>query len=643
MNPGRLNLILLPLSLSAFPALAAETAQTLSDIHVQAKPNNHVGLKKMEKSTETDLKGMLAADPAVHFGGGNGTAQRLNIRGMGENQIDVKVDNISSDTQIFHHNSRFLLDPALLKSITVQKGTGSASAGIGATGGAITAQTVSAADLLRDGQPFGFKSNIGISSNLGWSRGATVYGKKDGWDALLSGNWITERDYKPGKGYQAADGSRRINNSGLGQRGLLAKLSYDFNEHHKLTLSHRQEKTYGQRNLREEFDFASDRNSPRYRTLTQNTTNLEYKGQELGVLGSLSANIYHFDAKREEFPDTGKTTASVKTDGANIGLDTPFLNRHTLKYGLNWRHQKSQPNSVSNGGINEKKTDVGLYAEAIWDWSPLTLTTGLRYDGYNATYGGGTRVSGHNINPSIGAIYDVLPNLSLKANLNYASHSPRLAEVALSGGGTRAFYTADDNLKAERARNAEIGFNYRWNDALTLEGSYFRQVIKDVQAVSNSRFYNSGTVHNNGYEFQAAYRKNALTARMGVAYSRPKADSGVNIDDLFIAIPVGRTWTTGLAYHFAAPDVEIGWNGRFVQASDYTVLDTAGLSNVHRSGYGVHDIYANWKPTGKDNWHVNFAVNNVGNKLYRSHSQRSTSSSLPEAGRDFRLSVGYRF
>lgn len=74
MNPGRLNLILLPLSLSAFPALAAETAQTLSDIHVQAKPNNHVGLKMEKAPKPTSKRHAGRRSRRGHPGGGNGTA-----------------------------------------------------------------------------------------------------------------------------------------------------------------------------------------------------------------------------------------------------------------------------------------------------------------------------------------------------------------------------------------------------------------------------------------------------------------------------------------------------------------------------------------------------------------------------------------
>ena len=66
----------------------------------------------------------------------------------------------------------------------------------------------------------------------------------------------------------------------------------------------------------------------------------------------------------------------MRTYGANLNLDSRLFDRHTLKYGVNWRTQKSS----SNGENNEKKSDAGVYVEGIWDFSPVTLTTGLRYD-----------------------------------------------------------------------------------------------------------------------------------------------------------------------------------------------------------------------------------------------------------------------
>ena len=664
-RPCQLSLSLLTLALfSGFAHAADTTAQTSELQPVTVKGANlsthRVTTQKIAESTDTDLKGLLFNEPSIGFGGGNGTSQWVNIRGLGQDQIDFKVDDAYSDTSTFHHQGRFLLDPELVKVVAVQKGSGSASAGIGASSGAIVAETIDPSDLLRPDQNFGFKVNAGVSSNKGWNRGLSLYGRAAGFDALVAGNWITEENYKAGKGYVngGVSGGNRVPFSALGQRGLLAKIGYSINEDNRIELSRSQEQTHGTRTLREEFnDFA--RNPASYRTYTQDRTNLEYKGANLGFVSNIKANVFHLKTARE---DAGSSADQNKATGANLNLDSRIFDRHTLKYGVNYRTQKNHPGRVT-AAANESKTDYGIYAEGIWDFHPITLTTGLRYDHFKVNTTGHTSASDGNINPSLGLIYDVTDNLSLKASHSYATRSPRLYESMLAP--SRNIVTAP-NLKAERSRTTEIGFNYRPIQDLSLSGSYFWQKINNVHdfvCLSGScaggrstytsgitQSTNNGYIKNKGYELNANYRWQGLTARMGVAYSDPKHHYLFESYDINTkAHAVGRTWTAGLAYRFDRPNLEIGWRGRFVQSRIGKPSRGATASEgttEKRAGYGVNDIYANWKPTGKDDLNINFAVNNIGNKYYYSHSQRSSSrsgNSLPEVGRDFRLAVNYKF
>ena len=664
-RPCQLSLSLLTLALFGGFAHAADTTAQTSELQpVTVKGANlsthRVTTQKIAESTDTDLKGLLFNEPSIGFGGGNGTSQWVNIRGLGQDQIDFKVDDAYSDTSTFHHQSRFLLDPELVKVVAVQKGSGSASAGIGASSGAIVAETIDPSDLLRPDQNFGFKVNAGVSSNKGWNRGLSLYGRAAGFDALVAGNWITEENYKAGKGYinGGVSGGNRVPYSALGQRGLLAKIGYSINEDNRIELSRRQEQTHGTRTLREEFvDF--DRNPASYRTYTQDATNLEYQGANLGFISKIKANAFHLKTVRK---DGDNPAPENKAAGANINLDSRIFDRHTLKYGVNYRTQKNHP-ALTTQAAKESKTDYGVYLEGIWDFQPVTLTTGLRYDHFKVNTTGHTSASSGDINPSIGLIYDVTDNLSLKASHNYATRSPRLYESMLAP--SRNIVT-DPNLKAERSRTTEIGFNYRPIQDLSLTGSYFWQKINNVHdftCLSGScaggrstytsgitQSTNNGYIKNKGYELNANYRWQGLTARMGVAYSDPKHHYLFESYDINTkAHAVGRTWTAGLAYRFDRPNLEIGWRGRFVQSRIGKPSRGATASEgttEKRAGYGVNDIYANWKPTGKDDLNINFAINNVGNKYYYSHSQRSSSrsgNSLPEVGRDFRLAVNYKF
>ena len=649
----RKHFSLLPLAMLVTTTVYAENLEIINVVseNTGAKSKtNVITTESINRSTETELKGLLKDEPAINFGGGRGTSQWFTIRGMGQDQVDVKVDDAYTDAQLFHHQGRFMFDPALFKKVSVQKGTGSASAGIGATSGAIVAETVSAKDLLKEGQDIGFKVNAGVSSNKGWSKGATVYSRAQAMDVLLSGNWVKESDYKAGNGY-------KIKNSALGQRGLLAKVGVDLNEDHRIELSHRQERHYGVRALREEFDFSQDNNdannAPRYRITTNDTSKIEWTGKNMGFISNAKANVWRSVISREEPSERSRTR--LIANGANLNLDSPISESHLIKYGINYRDQEGKPNSLTvQNGIQmktQKKRDVGVYAEGIWGLGAFTLTTGLRYDHFSFRAMDGSKSNKGSVNPSVGLIYEITNDLSLNTSLNYATRSPRFHEIMLSSGVTRgrtAVYSIANNIKPERSRNAEVGFNYKLADSLSLNGSYFWQTIQDTHAFTQIRpgYYeiqNAGKLRNHGYELGAAYKYEGLTLRAGVAYSKPELD-GRTVDSTVTAIPIGRTWTTGVSYHFEQPDIEIGWKGRFVQHTSYDSTTNnrgGGSTTTKRPGYGVNDFYVTWKPVESVN--INLALNNAFNKYYRSHSQRAGVSTLPEPGRDVRLSVNYTF
>lgn len=640
-------------------------------------------LEQRNRSTETDLRGLFRAEPSIEFGGGNGTSQFLTIRGMGQNSVDIKVDGASSDSQILYHQGRFIIDPSLLKSVSVQKGAGSASAGIGATNGAIIAKTVDALDLLKGSdRNYGFKLNSGYATNDGHSYGASVFGKAGNFDALLSFNRNDEGNYKAGKDFvNGLDGSRKVPYSALDKRNYMAKLGATFGDH-RFVLSHLQDQHRGTRVVREEFTafgasnprLSLARQSPAYRETTMSNTNLEYTGKNLGFVSELTANAYLMKNKRYSADDSGcvycgnvagPTTTVIKTRGANVNLDSYIGENVLVKYGINYRDQEIEPHlkrsaieikdsrnrviGLFNVKNNPKKEDTGAYVEVISGLGDsVTLTTGLRYDYFNFKANDGVKASDSKLNPSVGLIYQATPELSFSANHNYASRSPRLYDALMIS--TRPV-SIDPNIKAEQARNTEIGFNYK-NGNFAFDGGYFWQKVSDLIVNPQDRHgatgirqaINDGYSKNHGYELNASYRYEGLTTRLGVADNKPRfylnnstATSSVNPE---FAVQAGRTWTAGLAYRFDNPNLELGWSGRYVEdVTDVAVV--VGGAQVSRDSYITHDFYVNWKPLKNENLNLNLALNNAFNKFYYPHSQRGTT--LPGVGRDFRLNANYTF
>ncbi|OOR85389.1 TonB-dependent siderophore receptor [Moraxella canis] len=645
---------------------------------------NVVTTQEKDESTETDMRGLLSNEPAIDIGGGTGSSQFLTIRGMGQNSVDFKVDNAYSDSQILYHQGRFILDPSLVKIVSVQKGAGSASAGIGATNGSIVAKTVDASDLLKDGdKDYGAKINLGYSSNDSHNYGATVFGRMGNFDALLSYNVKDEDDFKPGKDYKnGLDGGDYAPYSALETTSYLAKLGANFGNH-RFVLSHLKDEQAGVRTVREEFSAFNEslargrltllRQAPAYRETSLTNTNLEWTANDLGFVEKLTANAYLMKNERYSVDDRGcgycgyavgnaktwnditavypnpvPTSTTIETKGANLNLDVGVGDNTVVKYGVNYRHQEIEPGNVNASIMTHtpEKSDTGVYIEAISDVGNLTITGGVRYDHFDITANDGVKAKGDNLNPSLGLIYRATPNLSLSANHNYASRSPRLYDALMVGIRRTSI---NPNIKAEQARNTEVGFNYN-NGNFGLDGTYFWQKVDDVVVNPQDRHgiagqkeaVNDGYSKNHGYELGASYRQGGFTARVGVSESNPEYFlSSTNEVTPEFAIPVGRTWTASLAYRFAEPNLEIGVRNRTVEDSNDAVVAGADISS--RPGYSVTDAFANWKPYGNDKMNVNFAVNNIADKFYFPHSQRAAITPYPGTGREFRVGVNYTF
>lgn len=659
------------------PAIQLGTLSVSLDRQGAKVQTNVVSLQEKEESTATSLRELMKTDPAIDFGNGNGTSQYITIRGMGQNSIDVKVDNAYSDSSILYHQGRFMLDPSMVKIVSVQKGAGTASAGIGATNGAIIARTLDAQDLLKDGQSLGFKVNAGYSSNDEHSYGGAVYGKAGVFDFLLSANKVDQQNYTAGKGYKNYLGGDEVLSSALDKTGILAKIGANITDDQRVVLSHFNETNKGVRNVREEFDIFSpednprltiDRQKPTYRELSLSNTNLEWLGKNMGFIKEATANIYVMENKRESNDDQGSygsvagyNETAVQTKGANINFDSQVLPNTLVKYGVNYRHQEIEPNRHgTNFSTNTEKTDTGVYVEAIHDINKFTLTAGGRYDHFDYTAVDGNTRSDGAFSPSLGVIYQATPALSLSANHSYATRSPRLVDALLSGNTS---VSIADDAEAEKARNTEIGFNYNVGSYF-VNGGYFWQKINDLLAngqtdrhnPTDSNIDNVGYATNHGWELNAGYDHNNLKAHIGVADSNPEfyTDPGklvcstattctpISFASKEFAVSMGRTWTAGLAYRFDQPNIELGVNHRLVEdtvGASAWMGDTEANRSLKREGFNVTDIFANWKPYGTDKMNINFAVNNITDKDYRPH----TAMSLPAVGREFRIGANFTY
>ena len=175
---------LLLLGLTGLAQAADVSSDTDADTELSAitvtanQSSNQVGSDKINVRQADSIRDVLRDIPGVYVGGTNNMNQQIQIRGVGESGLNISIDGARQLGTIFHHTGRTLIDPDLLKRVNVDVGSHSVSSGMGALGGAVQFTTVSATDMLQDGEAFGGKVKSSYATNNNqWQNSVMLFGK----------------------------------------------------------------------------------------------------------------------------------------------------------------------------------------------------------------------------------------------------------------------------------------------------------------------------------------------------------------------------------------------------------------------------------------------------------------------------------
>lgn len=106
----------------------------------------------------------------------------INIRGMqGQGRVPVMIDGSRQETTVYRGysgvSSRSYIDPDLIGSLRIDKGPVMTAEGTGATGGAVSATTLTAEDIVKPGKLFGLRlRGSGIGNNSSTPKPGTYAG-----------------------------------------------------------------------------------------------------------------------------------------------------------------------------------------------------------------------------------------------------------------------------------------------------------------------------------------------------------------------------------------------------------------------------------------------------------------------------------
>lgn len=645
----RFNRNALWLALLATPLASAETV-SLEPIQVTAERQSGadavVSRQTLDNFQAEDLADVFAGQPDVSVGGPVGVGEKVYVRGFEDSMLNVSVDGAVQAGALFHHAGRLRIEPELIKQVEVDAGAGRATSGSGAVGGAIKFVTKDPEDLLRSGETAGALVKLGSFSNTdGYKASTTLFGRLDDrWSAMFSASQSDHDEYQDGDGNDIAGTKARQQ---LGYAKLVGHLPGD----QTVRVSHEIRTDDGDRNLRPQWG-ASPFNKTFALDSRRDTTTLNYGFTPSGnPLVAVDATVYYTDSEIERDPenrDGRNYRGAVRSVGGDL-RNTSRFGDHSLTYGVEYREDKGQ--ARGEGEFYQESGEVfGTYLQAdIWLTRALLLSTGVRYDDYAMKDTRKQSFSDDGVSPNVNLSWEVLSGLTLNAGYAEAFRGPVTHDTFKLYGAEN-----DPELKGERGVNTELGFDYV-NGTFSLSGEVYRSDVRD--AISDplipwkqTIYTNVGDLETEGFLISTGYRWQGLSA--GLSFHSNEAEvNGTPLtvyEHNLLGNSIGDTWVADLAYQLN-PQLEFGWQGRFVQGIDR--LETS-VGTIAKPGYGVHDLYAHWLPTGSEDLRLTLTVKNVADKQYLDHASQADFQHIEDyegivgnmaPGRDIRLGLALRF
>ena len=576
---------------------------------------NSVTAEQIEKVQANDLQDLFSQSPEVTIGGGPGFAQKLYIRGVEDQLLNITIDGAQQATRQFHHAGRISIEPELLKRVEVNAGAGNALSGPGALGGSVKFTTKDPEDMLKPGDQFGGLVKGMFSSNTdSFKTNTSLFGRlTDEWSAMVSYAQADVDNYEDGNGDEMLG-------TEADQEYLFAKVVGHLTDSQTLRLSYEKREDEGERSQRPQWRVAGF--NPLYpieserETITLNYTLNPINNPYL----DLALTLYDTETEMFQNGRFGPFTGSGESTGFDL-RNTSILGMHNVTYGVDYREDKTIADGVSESAKDDSKVKGIYIQDDIYITDALLLSGGMRYDDYELENEfANTQYSEDDVSHNIGLNFHFTENFSAFASYAEAFKGP-LAQDAFKVG----FTSNAADLKPEKAENIEFGVAY---ESISWFGSAkaYRSEILDVI-------------------LEVGHRWKSVMARLSYHYNDAEVD-GVEAnayDHNGIANTVRDTVIVSMDYQYD-PQWNFGWNARFVKGRDNV---ESSLGEVDQPGFGVHDLYVQWTPSTTEDVRIGLALRNVLDKDYLEHSSvanyEGILSGYNEPGRDVRLSVAWQF
>lgn len=624
----------------------------------------NLGSSSIETKQADHLSDLLRDLPGVDVGGTSSINNRIAIRGLEDENLDISIDGAKvSNVNMFHHIGNLLVNPDILKKADVQVGNNSVVNG--GLGGSVAFETKDGKDLLQDGKEYGARIQGNYNSNDSLGGSVAAYGKvSDKVDLLLYHHYVDKNEWKDGRGEESFGTAGDVGNT-------LIKVGYDISDVQRITLSYDKLKDEGDYAPRPDFGKAYNlfaTGNYLYPTeYTRETITLKHQ-VDLGDNLFLQTSIYSNENELERYEKRDGVTQRVRAVPAGMNPYEGLLDGVVKNYGISTKAQSNASmagvnNTFTYGGLydtqsskvkwsgqqygeNEKAKTGALFVEdAITFSNGLVITPGIRYNNYkyDGVYG---EISDSKFTYGLAAEYPLSETFSLIASATTLYKGVEMVDVLASN---RMYVNDNTDLKAETGINKEVGFKYHNKNTLGAKNIGFSFKVFDTRiddsivttwpTSTSAEISNGGTLDIQGFEASFVYDIGSLSSLVTYSHSNSKfRETGLSTQR-----EPGDSLSINLDYAFMK-NLSLSWDSLFVMKEERKYIATQQT----KEAYNVHDIAVKWKPSAVKGLTLIAGVDNIFDETYVSHASENrylsgVSLSDYEPGRNVKLSFSYEF
>ncbi|MFM5814588.1 TonB-dependent hemoglobin/transferrin/lactoferrin family receptor [Aeromonas dhakensis] len=656
--------------------------QKLEDV---SGPISVITAEQIEEQVVSNVADLFRYEPGVTALGGAGDAQTFIIRGMGENRVKIVRDGVRENDAYKNGGvGQSYFDTDMIKQVEVVKGPASAAYGSDALGGVIAITTKDAADFLKGRDSYLDATSGYASSSHQKMAGFTGALRTGELENLLRYTW------RDGGVTQNYDSDK--NEFDIVSQALLFKSQWNLSDSQFLKLT---------------VDYFTEGQDPDAVDLTKagsvfnqpitdkDTDNLSLVLDHGIVLQApwvdrIDSKLYYARTKQtmdqyasSKYPvrptNPYVTKNSLDHNGfeqKSLGAQVKFskaLDSQRLAWGLEYEHtdnERTRFKAPTVAGDFEGYSELSFPSTttehgALWAFDELkfgerwVLTPGARYDYYRMNPDQDPAYTGENLkrfsegefSPKLGLVFKAHEAANLFAQYSHGYKTP-MYDNAFSTLNHQAYgyrIEPNTNLKPESSDGIDLGvrgsaggFSY---EVATFYNKY-DDFIELGQVSTEGRtavyqYQNLDKATTKGAEAKADYWLNDLVNVWGnLSYIEGKDGDGNYINSLS---PLKGT----LGVRLEQANWNINTALRFADDMSKVGKDAKGNDNIKSAGWGVVDIYAQFKPV--QDLQFNVGVFNLFDKEYVNYesitgqSASASTSNKTEPGRNLSARVKYVF